>query len=592
MILIDPGGRACQISRAALAPNRDGAGQPSILLRGHAMRLDNRTDLIAELSLNADVADDQILLAGWQAWGTTLADRLRGAFAFVLHDPRVGKIFAGRDIFGLSPLFYRIDDETLWIARDSRTLRSLLPDPPEQNTQMLADYVAGIILERQQTFFETVLRFPPASTLTVDRESTEWSTYWTLADVPSNPAAQAPPGAFRTMFDQAIARCFVPGKTSVLLSGGLDSSAIAGSLAEQLSPDQTLRAQAVTFEYTAGWTDASHLAAVADATGAVLHPVAGDRHDPLADTEFWLEAVDGPFLPHGHSVTFQLMAIAREAGMPIMLSGHGGDEIVSYGFGRLNELAKSRKWWAVWRESRALSGLYNESRLRLFARYLTHFDLGRKIYRRLARPIGSSVPVQASYLDPDLADTFCLGRYEVRNAANRLDHDERMLHEEVLNQPLQPISLEVYALCSAAAGTETRFPFYDRDLLEFSLGLSASWKLHGGLSRYILRWAMRGSLPESVLSRRDKFDFANAFREGLADIRSRILDLTDPSLPHYRGLVNLRELAAARERLSTNGSAIAMPDAMFLWRMAVLSLWQPIAAREPQPLQMTEQDSY
>ena len=569
-------GRACRFPQAIRAsdPGRSQYGV-DLLLTAVNIRIENRDALAEALGLSPEADVAQLLAAGWRQWGTGLATRLRGTFAFVLHDRTDGAVYAARDHFGLAPLFVATEDGGLIFGQTSQSVRALLDRTPEDDRTMLADFVAGAYLERARTFFIGIERFPAAHWALYRGGDRQLERYWSLSDTAADPDPNAPVERFRSLFDRSVAASVRPGETALMLSGGLDSSAIAASARIPGAPP--LDALSLTYRATPGWCDDRHLAAVAAMTGLDPVEVAGDAHDPLHDMPFWLRAVDGPHLPRGHSVSFQLLKMAREMGDSIVLSGHGGDEIVSYGFGRLNELAKRGEWWRLWRETRASSQLYGDDRFVLFRRYLSHKPYLRRLIRRLARNSGGPSPVQRKYLSEDAARDIEPDRYDRRPAAGRLDHDERMLHLEALSHALQPGSLEVFALCSHAVGVETRMPFYNVELAEHSLSLPSDWKLRDGLSRYVLRAAYRDDLPPMTLARRDKFDFTGAFMAGLLKQKTKVLDLTDPAGADPWGLVDRRALADARESLSRNGAAIELGDAFFLWRVAILGMWADIA---------------
>ncbi len=545
---------------------------PRLLLTGINFRLDNRGELAADLGLDG-AGDEAILLAGWAQWGEGVPDRLRGAFSFVIHDRAAGTVFLARDIFGLSPLYYSLDEDRLLAASTPVALRSMLPEIPRHDARMLSDFVSGAVLEKERTFFEGCRRLPPAHHLTVSRDDERQATYWSIADIDALHAPEEPEERFRTLFDAAVARTFVPGETAILLSGGLDSSAIAGSAhACNLSQDGW-PAYAMTFPDADHWNDAPHLRAAARSARCTLHEYPSDTHDPFADMERWLAAVDGPYLPAGHSISMRLAPIIHAAGPRVALSGHGGDEIVSYGFGRLNELAKAGKWPAVWREIGALTDLQGGSRLMMFRIYLSHLNWVRRIERRLAHLRKRDEVVSETYLAPARFAQLETDRYQFRPARNRIDHDERMLHEEALTSALQPLSLEVFALCGDDSGVEIRMPFYDRDLAEYSLSLPSCTKLRDGQSRHILRGAMADRMPAELVRRTDKYEFSPHFRAGLAARGARVMTLTDPGAPGIADYVNLARLQTARDNFQQKGAHVDMLDALFLWRVGILNLW-------------------
>lgn len=565
----------CRVERAGIIRPSYERNPLRLIFAASECRIDNLAELERACGIDANSDLETLFIAGWRQWGTDLAGKLRGAFAFVLHDSQSGRLYAARDHFGLAPLFTAHKDDTLFFARSSRAVRSMLEEAPGDDTLTLADAVHGLHIERTRTYFTGIERFPVASWKTYDRNGDRQRKYWSIASAPKVIAPVAPADRFRSLLNQSVKNCVVPEKTALMLSGGLDSSAIAGSAA---SPSNSpLLAFSLTYKQTPGWCDNQHLFAVARMTGLNPIEVPSDRHDPLMDMEFWLQAVDGPCLACGHSVSFALLRRARTEGASIVLSGHGGDEVVSYGFGRLNELARARQWLALWRETAAVSDLYGDARARIFVRYLAHIKRMRPLTRALNRFYSQKSEPEIRYLDDRILDKLGHERYFVKNAMDNGYHDDRMIQEEALGIPLQSIALDIFSECSSAVGVEARHPFFNVDLVEFSLSLPSDWKLRDGYSRYILRQAYAGDLPEITLKRRDKFDFSGAFIAGLVDQREKVLDLTGPGPADRWGLVNRESLNAARDTLYRNGTGLDRIEAFFLWRVAILAMWAEIS---------------
>ena len=123
--------------------SKPGQTEAEIIFVSEPFRVDNRAELAEQLNLSDGVSDHDLLLKGWTAWGTDLADRLRGAFAFALLLPESGQVYCARDVFGLAPFYYAIEGRKLFLGRSSRLVRSVLPRPATLNTLMMADFVGA-----------------------------------------------------------------------------------------------------------------------------------------------------------------------------------------------------------------------------------------------------------------------------------------------------------------------------------------------------------------------------------------------------------------------------------------------------------------
>ncbi len=520
-----------------------------------------------------------VLLAGWNHWGTDLASHLRGAFSFALYDSSSKSVYVARDISGICPLYYYLDKTLIVLGGSSRKVRALLKPDLKLNPLMLADFLNGVWLDNEHTFFQGIKRLKPANWMCITSNAEQKNVYWSVSNIGKNIFYANPAEEFARRFNRAVAHYHTDEKTALMLSGGLDSSAIAVSLKEQKQSKDPLTCVSLTYPETEGWADKTHLETMRNYLNVDLETFPSDLHDPLSEMAHWLKVMDGPYLPYGHSVSFRLLRIAKDLGCSYVFSGHGGDEVISYGYGRANELAASRQWLKLWKESAGISAIYKDNRLAIFYRYLAHIGLIRRFQTKMNYKKGKGAMealTAHSSLSNKLQRNVAVGRYSQKVAAERLDHTERTIHEEALTHPLQSTSLEVFALCAEASGVKVCLPFFNQDLIEFCLSLPSEWKMRNGLTRYILRQGMKGKMPDTVRLRQDKFDFGNNFKRGLLSNTSRLLDLTDPTLNAIEDFVNIEWLAELRTKVTLAKADITIVEAFFLWRVAILSLWLEI----------------
>jgi len=555
---------------------KDHEKQVHLIFLSPVNRLTNQKELETLFPKHPKKTVEDLILAAWAQWGTGMADKLRGSFGFAIFDGSKQSIYIARDVFGICPIYIHRDDTQLIIGSSSRLVRSLLGPDIQRDLVMLADFIKGGYIERERTFFSDIRRVQAGHWMLIESEKTVKHKYWSATDHPEDVVYNSPTQEFNERFKNSIKSVYVPKKTGLLLSGGLDSSAIAGVLKTQGVSGKDLPCLSLTYNKTENWSDAPHLKTMLEYIDVDPVEFESDCHDPLSDMEYWLEVMDGPYLSHGHSVSFRLLSAARDMGLTHVLTGHGGDEVVSYGFGRLNELAKERRWKTLWKEMSARSDLYGSSRFGTFYYYLAHIKWIRRIQHfinRIRRKVFSSPKPNSDYLSLALSQKVDVSRYDFTVALRRGEHDERMVHNENLSLPLQATALEIYTLCSEASGVVVEHPFLDRNLVEFCLSLPSEWKLRNGFSRFIIRDAMKGQMPESVRVRRDKFDFTNNFRKGLFSNTERLLELTDPTTPLISEYVNVHKLEDIRKKVCKNKAELERPEVTFLWRVAVLNLW-------------------
>jgi len=558
-----------------------------LLLLSPGTKLSNHRELDALFNSSEPQSTEDLILSCWARWKSEIVSKLRGPFAFAIFDKTTKSIFIARDHFGLCPLYYFVDNARIIIGTSSKLVRSFLSQDMKRDSVMLADFVNGAFREAERTFFTDIKRVMCAHALNITSDTMKKQRYWSVADVPDTIDYGSPKQEFTDRFRNSVLKDYVPGKTALFLSGGLDSSAIAGILKPEVSPDSSLPCLSLTYNKTKDWNDADHLSSMAKFLGVELLQVESDAHDPLEDMEHWLGVMDGPYFPPGHSVSSRLLPKVRDLGFTHVYSGHGGDEIVSYGLGRLNELAKAGKWWALWREVKGAAPLLHQRPTQVFYRYLTHVPLVRRVQNKARRLLNKNkqlAPTRNKALSIQLEALLTPPKYGGKTAWGRIEHDDRMLQNETLEIPAQATMLEITALCAEASDVTVNMPFFDLDLAELCLSLPSEWKLKNGLTRYVVREAMKNKLPDSVRLRQDKFDFAENFKIGLFADPEKLLQLTDPSKHPISRMINLETLQILRDKVHNKDPEIDNWGAFFLWRVAVLSLWLGIeSARLDRP---------
>jgi asparagine synthase (glutamine-hydrolysing) len=456
----------------------------------------------------------------------------------------------------------------------------------ERSAAKIAGFLSGAMVDAVGTYYTHLNRLPPAHWLTFKDGQIEVRPYWAFGQVPRD---QDTPGAvdiFRTLFDRSVANSVSHvSKVGLMLSGGLDSSSLLASCMAQPEKTALPAVFSKTFYNSPDWSDGEYLQVLRSAHPLDTSELAYETHHPLLNMERQMRVLDGPTLAYGLSSSVALLEMARDAGSETVLNGHGGDEVVSYGSGRLNELAMAGRWLALWQQTGPVAELHGATRAQIFARYLAHKQWLRPLARRLgARAVLEGDGPAASPVHPDLDAAFESNRDDGRPVYNRIAHDERMIQEEALNSPLQPHSLETIVLSSRSVGVETRMPFYDRDLAEFSLSLASRHKLDGGQTRAILRRAMAGRLPPGLLRRADKFDFYPSFLAALFADDEPLRDWTSPGNSQISGYVDPAWLEGFWNDLPEDPRLCSRSQIMAIWRVATLSMWLASKGEPPRSL--------
>lgn len=270
----------------------------------------------------ANRSDTEVLVHGYEEWGTKLTEHLDGMFAFAIWDTRRRRLYVARDRLGKKPVYLRLTERGLAFGSDARSVFLATGERPTIATENVAEYLFQRYLVSPRTLFAGVERLPPAHQAVYDRASLAVSPYWQI-ETTEQPEALAAGELLRLLQEATERRLMSDVPIGVLLSGGIDSTAVlalardagAGELAtftvgfDDPVYDERPRARRVA-EYFG--TEHHELLVSKDQFLAAWPRLAWFRDDPIA------EASEIP-----------LLLLSEFAGrhVRVALSGDGGDEV-------------------------------------------------------------------------------------------------------------------------------------------------------------------------------------------------------------------------------------------------------------------------
>lgn len=575
---------------AALA-SRGGAAveiAPGLAIIADA-RIDNAADLARELGVGIGTSTEALIAAAYRRWQEDCPAHFEGDFAFAIWDANENCLLCARDPAGVRPLYYCHNGRTLRFAQSPGVLIQALGHQPALRDLAIAEYLYGQVMDAEGTFFEGIKRLPAGHVLVLRAGALSLRRYYELT--PAVPAGKDIHEEFRHLLDEAV-RKRAAGAEAVgaLLSGGLDSSAIACLLRDQRKAQSA--AHLPTFSMVFREPDRSNerpfVQHVLATGGFAPHVLELDGYRPLDGIEALLEACDGPTHAPNLACMRRVVSAAADSGTRVLLDGHGGDEVVGHGYGLLGELAAQGAWLKLWRESRAAADNYGRSSLAL-TRLVASRQSGRdaKLVARLLapfdRPAYRSSGGPGHVLSADLIDRSAFKDWLDSHVRPDSAKSEQQQHRAALGNPLQPYAFEVLAAFYRSMGVEARFPFWDIRLVEFCLGLPANEKLSGGWSRLVLRRAMAGVVPDPVLARRDKLDFTVHLARGLAFHHREQIDALFAQGPGsaLAGYCNLEAARAAFAVIRSDPDAAQGKRVQMVWRAITLGIWLELVRASP-----------
>lgn len=566
-------------------------------------RIDNRTDLCRTLGPapnEAGVVTDAVLIAAaYEQWGLDCAEPLIGDFAFALWDPAEQRLFCVRDGVGTRPFFYaHFPDRFFAFASEIKALLSIPGGSRTVNGDSVAQYLTGTVLDEEATFYRDVHRLPPGCALTVTHDGMHTWRYWRLdpdreVHLPDDDAYAA---AFREHFDEAVRcrlRSISPAGTS--LSGGIDSSAITVTARELQGKGDLLSTFSTIYDEFPACDERTYMRAVLDQGGVAPHFFRADGVSGLKSLPPLLDVHDGPFFAPNLPVRWAELPHVHDAGTTVLLDGHGGDEVVSRGYGRLTELAASKQWGTLAREfwqggrlrggdlgvgwGRALAWHYGvqpwmEARPWAQRAYGWWRQVRARISGRMA-PGTSPGRSRGALLRKEMRERFDLDARQRRCDEERYRYarSARGQHYLDLAAPMQGRALEILNQTAAHRGVELRFPFLDRRLMEFCLALPADQKRRHGWGRYVLRRALADRLPQIICRRRSKTDFAPHLAAGLLSEKMTLDALVLTHQARASAYIDRSEVERLVTLLEKRGSETTGLVLFEVWRAATLAQW-------------------
>jgi asparagine synthase (glutamine-hydrolysing) len=473
-------------------------------------RLDARGDLVSELrracrGMGAGPTDAELILHAYRSWGDACVDHLLGDFAFALWDAPARRLLCARDHLGVKPFFHALAGETLVVGN---TVESILRHPDvsaEPSPASLADFLAyGYVPDPAATAYRAVHALPPGHLLVAEDGDVRVRRYWALpADVEELRYRRPEEYAehFHDVFEAAVRDRLRGGGAGILLSGGLDSTAVAATAVEGRARRNRPALHAFTGVSTALVPDRERRYA-AIAARALDIPVRFHCIDRYRSFERWgtpalrrPEPSDDPLLAFTADHLAIIAATAR-----VCLTGEGGDAVLRESASRLARLVAEGRIGTALAEAAA------------YVRW--HGRLPRPGIRSLLRarrrpPDGPPIP---AWLRSDVARD--VKERAAERAANVRPHPTRPEAWTRLADPFWPAYLAQYDPGFTRVPLEFRHPFLDLRVAELALSIPpAQWYNDKGL----IKVAMRGRLPREILRRR-KAPFAGDL---LAALRAR-----------------------------------------------------------------------
>ncbi|MFY7926073.1 MAG: asparagine synthetase B family protein [Aquidulcibacter sp.] len=542
-------------------------------------RLTNGAALAHELGIAAGSYDDAALIAhAYRAWGTDAIRRLEGRFSLILWDQRAQLGLCARDRLGQSPLYYSLQADRLYLASDVQMMFGFSDVSREVNQTSLYRYLKGMPPADAETYFSAIKRLPAGNFMIWQQGRIQLQTYWKqpLDIAYSSLSFAQQVETFKALLDKSIEPSFDASSAPIFfLSGGLDSSSITAA-ARRLLNAPKLQAISMILSEDPRMNEQKDQQAVAAIGGIEVTEIDGSKIDYLASLDQILFEQAGPTLGAGMGLSFHTYLTAERLGADVVFDGHGGDETVSYGGGRLHELRRDRRWLALFYELLRVDPKTGAASILKLISKAPPLSYVRNGFKRVFPGTEVSTADQAgtSFLAPN--EAFDLGVSPPHHVDTLYpERIEQTNHLTIVSDPLQAYAFETLDNLAGRRKIQMQYPLWDHELVAFCLSLPPDSKLRHGYDRYILREAMRGVLPESVRTKKAKCDFSGtALKSVRRDRRAEMDHLFKDRLPQLSDLVDLEKAAYVYDNFCDEDTKANTGFLMqSIWKLTSISKW-------------------
>jgi asparagine synthase (glutamine-hydrolysing) len=565
-------------------------GQQPFIKRGLALvyngELYNFKDLRAELvAMGADfvtTSDTEVVLEAWRQWGPGCLARFRGMFAFALFEEQSGRLFLARDHLGIKPLYFMQRGRGIAFASELKALLAAYGDELSVDPTALVASILYYWVPDRRCSVAGVKRVPPGSWIEIRPDGQMLSRcFWDPAAVAAD-AAAGPPADLRSEIEQAVrAHLVADVPVGTFLSGGLDSSIVSVLAKRDLAEldAYTITFRESDFRLEAMPDDAVYARKVASMYGIRLHEI--EIAPQVADLlPRMVDILDEPIGDPAAINTLLMCEAARHAGVKVLLSGMGADEMfggyrkhvacmLAARYQRLPGVARSAVAGVI--DSLPVTAGGRGLRYARWAkRFGTFANLPEEAAFRRSYTLYDQMEL-ASLLGPDLAPAIddVLSEHEDLYFDNNLsDHVNRMCLTDSRHF-LPGLNLTYTDRASMAASTEVRTPFVDPLVFKAAFSLRGDQKVHGRTAKAALKTAAQAWLPDEIVHR-PKASFSAPLRAWISqDLRPLIDDVLLNGELVSTGFLQ----ADALTQLVADDRAGREDRSKQVWQLLTLELW-------------------
>jgi asparagine synthase (glutamine-hydrolysing) len=521
--------------------------------------------------------DTEVILKAYIEYGRDCLKYFNGMFVFAIWDEQKCETFLARDRLGIKPLYYYVHGSKIYFASETKAILKALENKPELNVELIDKYMSFGYIPGEDTLHRGLKRLLPGHSMVIDQGNhIDITQYWDLhfkeeQDKGFDHYLIETQALLNNSIDLRL-RSDVP--LGIFLSGGVDSSAVVGLLAERV--DEQLKTFSIAYDFGDKFDETKYAQMVAKKFNTEHHEI---KISPQQFKEFipeFIHLMDEPVTEAAAISLFFVSKLAKEK-VTVALSGEGSDEIFA-GYDLYHYMQIIEKYRSV--TPRFLRSLFAT----VSKKVLGHSHKVSKYLNLATLPLSERYNGMSTY---DEQQKTLLYKTDFKETLASLKGDEPRLFQKALfektknNDPLNQMlyfdtktwlvdDLLIKAdRMSMATSIELRVPFLDYRLVEFAASIPVKYKMRKGVGKYILKKMMEPILPKEIIYR-PKMGFPTPlklmFQNELRDYSTNLLLKEFAKLHKYFDKSRIKQLLDEH-------CANKYDHHKILWQLVVLEEW-------------------
>jgi len=485
-------------------------------------------------------SDTEVIIHAYEEYGIDCLSMLNGDFAFCIYDMKKKLFFLARDRLGIKPLYYYFDNGHFIFGSEMKAILELDDIKRVVNANALSEFIMYRYTFSSQTLMDKINRVQPGKYILFDlkKNKMDINSYWDISIKDfsgSSTGIKHMAERFKELFDDSVKmRLMSDVPVGAFLSGGLDSSAVVGSMRQQ-DKDIEINTFSCGFNLDKKYDELRYAKIVSNSFNTHHHEIHVSPSSISLLPEIMWHAEEPIADPAAIPLYIMSQRVKKKA--TVIITGTGADEV--FGGYEHYKLIKLGKYLSRFpKNSISFAGKIFlkppvDTITKTFFKYPT--KVGVEGLNRYIKFLSKYDDFREAY--PEIVTTFDKDEAkEVLNSFNYIALNSKYFKgKDVLNSTLLRETKEflpeqaliLYDKVSMASAVELRVPFVDHRLVEFSAKVPSDFKLRGLEEKYLLKQAFKHSLPKEIIYRKKQGFYVPIdlwFKKELKDIHKTLLD--------------------------------------------------------------------